>query len=280
MSDVVSLNGSRIALVLGGGGPVGISWLTGIAVGLREAGIDLALADRFVGTSAGAVVGTVLAAGGDPMSLLAEPPADAAPIQADPAKLAEIFSVMFTPGIDPMDAKRRIGELALAAETEEPAVHIARIGGMVGISEWPDRDLVLTAVDANTGELQMWSPGGAATLAEALASTTCVPGVFPPIPIAGRNYIDGGIRSSVNADLALPADVIVIVEPLAHIFPRTPSDRELGSAREISIIPDADAIAAFGTDLFDRGALTPAFEAGVRQAADAAPRLKDVWPTR
>ncbi len=259
---------------------MGISWLTGVAVGLREAGIDLALADRFVGTSAGAIVGTVLAAGGDPMSLLAEPPADAAPIEADPAKLAEIFSVMFTPGVDAMDARRRIGELALAAEAGDPAVHIARIGTMVGIAEWPERELVLTAVDARTGELRAWERGGAATLEQALASTTCVPGVFPPIPIAGNDYIDGGVRSSINADLALPADIVVIVEPLAHIFPRTPADRELGSAREISIIPDTAAIAAFGNDLFGRAALHPAFEAGVRQAADAAPLLKDVWPTR
>ncbi|TLF57244.1 hypothetical protein [Nocardia cyriacigeorgica] len=49
----------RIALVLGGGGPVGISWPVGLGIGLREAGIDLGQADRFVGTSAGAVVGSV-----------------------------------------------------------------------------------------------------------------------------------------------------------------------------------------------------------------------------
>ncbi|MFI6867479.1 patatin-like phospholipase family protein [Nocardia sp. NPDC050406] len=280
MAEVVSPNGSRIALVLGGGGPVGISWLTGIAAGLREAGIDLALADRFVGTSAGAVVGTVLAGGGDPMSLLSQTSSDAPVVQPDPRRLAEIFAVMFTPGVEPLAARQRIGELALAAEAGDPEVHIARIAGLVGFSEWPDRDLILTSVDARSGELRAWSPGGAATLGEALGATTSVPGVFPPIPIDGNSYMDGGTRSSINADLALPADIVVIIEPLAHIFPRTPADRELGSAREISIVPDQGAIAAFGNDLFGQEALRPAFEAGVRQAADAAPLLKDIWPTR
>ncbi|WP_280357177.1 patatin-like phospholipase family protein [Nocardia otitidiscaviarum] len=280
MAGPVSPKGSRIALVLGGGGPVGISWLAGLAVGLREAGIDLGLADRFVGTSAGAVVGTVLAAGADPIRLLTPPSADAPPLRADPARLGEIFATMTEPGIAPKDARRKIGALAMAADVGAPGAHIDRMRALVGIDDWPDRDIVLTAIDAHSGDLRTWTPGGAATLAEALAATTSVPGVLPPIPIDGRTYIDGGLRSAVNADLALPADVVVILEPLAHMFPRTRADRDLGSAREISVVPDATAVAAFGPDVFAVAALTPAFESGVRQSADAATSLKDVWPAR
>ncbi|WSI98836.1 patatin-like phospholipase family protein [Nocardia sp. NBC_01329] len=120
--------------------------------------------------------------------------------------------------------------------------------------------------------------GGAASLVQALASSTAVPGVFPPIEIDGRHYIDGGVRSTVNADLAVDHDVIVIMEPLAHVYPRTRADRELGAAREITVRPDDTAVAAFGTDLFADAALGPAYESGVRQAATAAAELKEFWP--
>ncbi|BDT90785.1 hypothetical protein IFM12275_07610 [Nocardia sputorum] len=277
MSDSVVPKEFSVALVLGGGGPVGIAWLAGLATGLRESGVDLALADRFVGTSAGAVVGAVLADGGDPARLL-RPPSVSAPVRADPARMGEILAVLRTPGQDPAEGRRRAGALALAARVGDPDEHIARIGGLAGVAQWPERDLVVTAIDITTGDLRAWTRDGAASLPAALASSTAVPGVFPPIPIDGSLYVDGGLRSPVNADLAAGADVVVIAEPLAHMFPRIPSDRELGSATEISIVPDNDAIAAFGLDVFAPAALAPAHAAGVRQAAEAARRLKDLWP--
>ncbi|MFE3446776.1 hypothetical protein ACFXNW_27415 [Nocardia sp. NPDC059180] len=73
---------------------------------------------------------------------------------------------------------------------------------------------------------------------------------------------------------------MVITEPLAHVYPRARTDREHGCAREISIVPDAGAIDAFGTDLFSGAALQPAYEAGARQSADAVAQRKEVWPNR
>ncbi|MEU2123682.1 patatin-like phospholipase family protein [Nocardia niwae] len=277
MSETVAPQEFSVALVLGGGGPVGLSWLAGLAIGLRDNGVDLALADRFVGTSAGAVVGAVLADGGNPARLL-RARSTSAPVQANPARMGEIFAVLRTPGQDPAEARRRAGALALAAQVGDPDEHIRRMGELAGVAQWPARDLVVTAIDITTGELRAWTRDGAASLPEALASSTAVPGVFPPIPIDGSHYIDGGLRSPVNADLAAGADVVVIAEPLAHMFPRIPSDRELASATEISIVPDSDAIAAFGLDVFAPAALAPAHAAGLRQSAEAAQRLKDVWP--
>ncbi|NEW25746.1 patatin-like phospholipase family protein [Nocardia cyriacigeorgica] len=279
MSDVAAEQ-DRIALVLGGGGPVGICWLVGLGVGLREAGIDLTRADRFVGTSAGAVVGSVLAGDGELSRLMAAERSDSAPVQYDSTVMMEITGLIGRQGQDPRQMRRRIGELALAARTGEPAEHIERIGALVGFADWPDADLVITAIDAGTGELRPWTRDDVATLPQALAASTAVPGVFPPIPIDGSHYYDGGYRSSINADLAAGADVVVIMEPLAHVYPRSRADREHGCGREISIVPDAGAIEAFGVDLFSTAALQPAYEAGVRQAAEAAARLKEVWPNR
>ncbi|MBF6412554.1 patatin-like phospholipase family protein [Nocardia cyriacigeorgica] len=278
MSDAAERD--RIALVLGGGGPVGISWLVGLGTGLREAGIDLGQADRFVGTSAGAVVGSVLAGDGELSRLLAAERSDSAPVRHDMTVMMEIAGLIGARGQDPVRMRQRIGELALTASTGEPDEHIERIGSLVGFADWPDADLVITAIDTGTGELRPWTRDDVATLPQALASSTAVPGLFPPIPIDGRHYFDGGYRSSINADLAAGADVVVIMEPLAHVYPRSRADREHGCAREISIVPDTGAIEAFGVDLFSSSALRPAYEAGVRQAAEAAAQLKEVWPNR
>ncbi len=281
MSAAVPPNEIGHALVLGGGGAVGLSWMAGVVIALREAGIDPARAERIVGTSAGAVVGAALAAEVDLALLLRRPTPDASgppPIRFDPNSFGEIMGLLATPGLTPDQARRRAGERALEMNLGDPAEHIARIGAFVGHAAWPRRDLRITAISVATGDLQVWTPDGKATLPEALASSTSVPGVFPPIPIDGMYYFDGGMRSPINADLAAGAERVLIIEPLAHLFPHSPSDRDLGGAVTTFIVPDADAIAAYGPDLFNAAALEPAYQAGVRQGAEAAPGLKDFWP--
>ena len=275
MCAALSPDRFRTALVLGGGGPVGIAWMAGVMVGLRAAGIDPARADRIVGTSAGSVVGAVLAAGGDLEHLGATRSSGGESFAPDPRRLAEIFSLRTTPG-DAREIRRRMGELALAAEAGDPDAHVERIARLAGVTEWPAADLRVTTVDIGTGELQVWTRDTAATLPQALAASTSVPGVFPPIPIGESRYFDGGVRSALNADLAAGAQIVVIMEPLAHMFPRTRTDRAHGAETEISIAPDAEAVAVFGIDVFNPAALTPAYEAGLRQSADAARQLADV----
>ncbi|WP_039783724.1 patatin-like phospholipase family protein [Nocardia cerradoensis] len=244
MTSALPPNGFRSALVLGGGGPVGTVWTVGLLVGLREAGIDLAQADRVVGTSAGAVVAAILADGGDVARLLTPPEPGQEPAPPVPADAAE---------------------------------HVARMDALLAMSHWPDRDLVITSVDAESGDLRAWTRTEAASVAEAVAASTAVPGVFPPIPIDGGHYADGGVRSPINADLAAGAETIVILEPGAHLYPRADTDDELALATTVSVSPDAQAIAATGADVFAPAALRPAYEAGLRQSAVAAARLRAVW---
>src|SRR5690606_27868051 len=142
---------TTIALVLGGGGPVGITWLAGLTHGLRAAGIDLARADRIIGTSAGAVVGSAIAAGTDLSSLLTPRPDAAEPPAAAPAHdygvLLEITTLLRTVDQDRDLALQRVGELALGADTGDPAEHLKRIGALVDFTEWPDHDLLVTSID-------------------------------------------------------------------------------------------------------------------------------------
>ncbi|WP_157534935.1 patatin-like phospholipase family protein [Nocardia inohanensis] len=275
MSDAMPPNGIRHALVLGGGGAVGLSWMAGLVTALREAGIDLGAADRIIGTSAGSIVGTVLACGGDIGRVLAPPSPDTPSINFDMAAFSEVLGILMTPGIRASEAWQRAGARVLEMPLGDPETHVARMAGLTGATEWPDRDLVITAIDVTDGEFRALTKADGVPLDRAVAASTCAPAVFPPIPIDGHHYMDGGLRSPVNADLAAGAEMIVIVEPLAHLFPRSPKDAELGSGTVFSIVPDADAI---GPNVFDPAQLIPAHEAGVRQGHELAPRLKDIWP--
>jgi NTE family protein len=280
------MTNSKRALVLGGGGVVGTAWMAGLASGLRREQVDLADADLIVGTSAGAIVGTMLATGQDLDSLDAPArPADqghSAP-KADPGRVTEVFTLLGDAGLEPADARRRVGRLALAAETITEQAHIAGMSTLITAREWPDRELLITAVDIETGELKVWDRAGGAPLPTAVASSCAMPGIFPPITINGRQYMDGGIVSGTNADVATDADVLVVVEPLAHLFPREPLEREIaatGADTVITINPDQAALDAFGPDLGDWAAWQPAREAGIRQAAATAERVRAAWSTK
>jgi NTE family protein len=271
------------ALVLGAGGVVGTAWTAGLASALRRDGVDLAEADLIVGTSAGAIVGAMLATGADLSRLDApQPPpgqGGAAP-KVDSALVAEVFTVLRDTGLRPADALRRVGGLALAAETITEQAHVARMSHRVPVPGWPDRRLLITTVDVETGEPKVWDRTDGAPLPAAVAASCAMPGVFPPVTINGRRYMDGGLVSGTNAHLAVGSGVLVLVEPLAHLFPREQLDRELaaaGAAMVMTISPDQAAIDAFGSDLHAHAAWQPAYGAGVRQAADAVERLRAAW---
>ncbi|MEY9962442.1 NTE family protein [Streptacidiphilus sp. MAP12-16] len=273
------------ALVTGGGGVVGTAWMTGLVSGLRRAGVDLAEADVIVGTSAGSIVGTMLATGQDFDSDTPAPPGnrgDSAP-QADRGRLAEVFAILADASLEPADARRQVGQVAIAAQTITEQAHIAGISMLITAQEWPDRQLLITAVDVETGELKVWDRAGDAPLRTAVASSCALPGVSPPITVNGRRYMDGGIGSGTNADVATGADVLVLLEPLAHLFPRGPLERELaaaGAGTVVTINPDQAALDAFGPDLGDWAAWQPAREAGIRQAAATAERVRAAWSTK
>ncbi len=248
--------------------------MAGLVTALRDEGVELADADRIIGTSAGSIVGTVLAAGGDLTRILQPRASDTPAGTADPAAFTELIGILMTPGLGAPEAWRRCGARALEMSLGDPDDHVARMARLIGTSEWPAGDIVITATDVTEGRFRALTRFDGVPLDRAVAASTCAPGVFPPIPIDGHHYMDGGLRSPVNADLAANATVIVVIEPLAHLFPRSAVDNELGSGTVFSIIPEPEDI---GPDVFAPAAVVPAHEAGVRRGRDIAPRLKDVW---
>lgn len=272
------------ALVLGAGSLVGTAWMAGLACGLSRGGVDLEGADLIVGTSAGAITAALLATGQD-LDRLATPmhPADSnsTPPRVDRRRLGEAFAVLGDAGSNPAEAWRRVGQIALAADTGPEQAHVARMAAMVGTGQWPDRKLLIPTMHAETGEPVVFDRSSGAPLPNAVAASTAFPGIYPPITINGRRYMDGSLRSATNAGLAAGARTLVVVDPQAHLFPRD-LHKELmaaGAHTAVTIEPDAASIRAFGPDLNDRTTWEPAYQAGLCQAAEAAERLCFVWKT-
>jgi NTE family protein len=139
-------------------------------------------------------------------------------------------------------------------------------------AEWPGRPLLIPSVDAETGEPVIWDRHGAASLPQAMAASTAFPATAPPITIDGRRYIDGALRAGTNADLAGDARVIIVAEPMAHVYGTSSTP---GCAEEVvRLVPDAGAIKSFGPDITDLTAWAPAYQAGVRQAPSAAEHIR------
>jgi NTE family protein len=263
------------ALVLGGGGITGIAWEVGVLHGLHAAGIDLTDADLVVGTSAGSIVGTMVASGIDLDLAVAmqRQEEEQKPPAIDIALAVQAFSVLRDPSLEPREARARVGALALSAPTGDPEKQVEWFASQMPQHQWPERPLVITAVDAETGDFATFDRDSGVPLVRAMAASCAVPCVFPPVAINGRRYIDGGLRSGTNADLAAGHDEIIVIAPMADSPIGTPPS-ELDTLRESAkvtlIKPDTEALQAIGPNVLAASRRVPALEAGLRQGAALA----------
>ncbi|WP_369136964.1 patatin-like phospholipase family protein [Modestobacter versicolor] len=277
----------RTALVLGGGGITGIAWEIGVIAGLLDAGVDLTGADLVVGTSAGSVVGAQLRSGAPVEELFGsqlEPPASERVARLGRGTLARYGLAILLARRDDVAFRRRVGRLArTAADTgRTPSEQERRevIGSRLRSHEWSDRPLVLTAVDAESGEFTTFTRASGVELAAAVAASCAVPGVYPPVTIDGRRYMDGGMRSPANADLAAAYDRIVVIAPLPRgAGPMASVDAQVtGLVSRVAVVaPDQASLTAIGRNVLDPAAREPSARAGRAQAASVADRVREVW---
>jgi NTE family protein len=270
------------ALVLGGGGVTGIAWETGILHGLVRAGIDLAEADLFVGTSAGSVVAAQLA-GGASLAELYEgqllPPDGEIPARLTPWMLVRYVLSYAMPGTA-AQKRARLGRAALKARTPSEESRLDVFAHRLSIQDWPERPLKVTAVDTADGRFVAFDRDSGVPLVRAVASSCAVPLVWPPVTIDGRRYMDGGMRSAANVDLAAGCSRVVVVAPLtraasAAATPQAQAAR-LG-VPSIVVSPDQAALAAIGRNVLDPARRRPAAEAGLAQAESVAEAVREVW---
>ncbi len=278
------------ALVLGGGGVAGIAWMTGVLAGLAEAGQDVTGADLLVGTSAGAAVAAQVGSGLPLDALFArqvEPALQAREIsvELDMEKLGAEFAALLAgptsaeSAESAQDAQRRVGAYALAARTVPEADRRAAVSSRLLSPEWPSRRMLLVAVDAETGETRIFDRESGVDLIDAVAASCAVPGIWPPVSIGGRRYVDGGVRSSDNADLAAGYGRIVVLSPLGFDSPlpspmplRAVVERLRSDGSEVTVIsPDGASAAALGTNPLDPATRVPAADAGRAQGRAGLP---------
>ena len=204
------------ALVLGGGGSTGNAWLIGVIAGLFDAGLDVTAADLTIGTSAGSTAAAQIA-GATPTELLAAilaaaPQQRTGPVGSDRGRVPirpvadhmERTSKIIAAAEDAADMRRRMGAAALdmdaASDGSWQTQWRATVAARLPSQRWPQRTVLITAVDAHTGEPVVFDRHSGVDLADAVAAS-CASGF--PTGSADSRYIDGGYRSNAeNADLA------------------------------------------------------------------------------
>jgi NTE family protein len=286
-------------LVLGGGGVIGERWMMGVLAGIEDAtGFDLRQCEHFVGTSAGSIVSARLAAG----KTLNRPAATG----------TEVGPPVAAPPLPRASAARRAGEWTLAAwsplaplalavagppgallraaalsRSRRPTETLDQLGAHVEAQGGRfDGRLRVVTVDRHRGRRVVFGAPGApyASVARAVQASCAVPWLFAPVTIGGEEYVDGGVWSATNLDVA-PAGRdthVLCLNPTAGI---TGSHSAVTIARRVArstvvlealalrrkgaivqtIAPDADSAAAMGVDFMASEPRARVLAAGYQQ---------------
>jgi NTE family protein len=283
------------ALVLGGGGVTGIAWETGVLRGIADESPAAARAlldsDVLVGTSAGSAVVAQIGSGLSIEDLFARQVQEIS-AEIDPGVGVDAVTDLFLAALSEPDTtvaqkRQRIGAVALAAETVAEPVRRYVVAQRLPTHAWPDRVLRVTAIDTATGELVVFERDSGVKLVDAVAASCAVPVAWPPVTIGDRRYMDGGIGSTINLDVADDCDTAVVLVPAGV---SAPSPFGAGPVAEIAafrgtalgIFADHKSLAAFGPNPLDPRCRIGSAEAGRaqgrREAAGVAAFL-GVGPT-
>jgi NTE family protein len=286
------------ALVLGGGGSAGNAWLIGVIAGLFDSGLDVTDADLIIGTSAGATAAAQITSE-TPAQLFANVLAEAHPptgqvgsgggrIAGGPAAHLDRMAGIISASADAADMRRRMGASALDMDAASDGSGSARwrttVAARLPSQEWPQRSVLITGIDAGTGEPVVFDRHGGVELVDAVAVSTS--GVLP-YSIGDRHYLDGGYRRNENADLAVGYARVLVLSPLGgrtlhpmewgmQLSAQVDELREGGSMVE-TILPDSASLAAFGDNMMNPATRPPAAQAGHRQGIALADQLIGFW---
>ena len=306
------------ALVLGGGGSTGNAWLLGVVAGLLEGGLDVTGADLVVGTSAGATAAAQLGGAGAAelyaAALVPPPPrgpgagpgsspgagsgagpgaspgaGPGAGPGARPGGVAahlERLRARIAAAADPADLRRRTGADALdraaAAGPDAGARWRSTVAARLPRPGWPAGRVLLTAVDARTGEPVIFDRSSGVDLVDAVAAS-CAGG--PAYPVGDRWFVDGAHRRGENADLAAGHARVLVLAPLGGASWTPPAwrldlaaqvaDLRAGGSRVEVVVPeDADL---FGERAMDPALRPVAARAGHAQGLALAGPLAAFW---
>jgi NTE family protein len=299
------------ALVLHGGGSAGNAWEIGVIAGLFDAGLDVAKADLIIGTSAGSTAAAQItsattiellaailtavpqqpvgpAGPAGPAGLRpARPDAGGAPIRSSVDPL-ERTNRIIAAASDAADMRRRMGaaaiELDAASDGSGQTRWRATVTARLPSQHWPDQTILITAVDADSGEPVVFDRHSGVDLVDAIAASTSS---GAPYRIGDKPYIDGGYRRNENADLATGYERVLVLSPFGGRT-RHPlewgmelaaqvDELRAGGSRVETVFPDGDSLAAFGDNMMDPSTRSPAARAGYEQGRALAVELTEFW---
>jgi NTE family protein len=287
-------------LVLGAGGILGEAWTMAVLAGLEDASeIDATACEGYVGTSAGSIVAAVLAAGVRPRRRLGELPEQPAVDGPDAARgvpaaltralrlgsvAAAPFASVALRSTAWSGALVRRAALARVPAGGRSLADLGRTMERAG-TRWDGR-LRIAAVEVESGRrviIDGESPPRM-TVPLAVQASCAIPGVFRPIEVDGRTYVDGGAWSPTNMDAA---DVsrgarVLCLNPTGAIGPAPTPAGAIGAfsrsmaaiealalrrrgARVTTVAPDAGSLAAMGANLMDATPRDDVIRAGVEQ---------------
>ncbi len=275
----------RKALVLGAGGHAAMAWELGVITGMADVGAEVRDADVIVGTSAGSRVGVQITSDltleelfhrqADPHLQTKEP---APPVDFTRWR-ADFMSAKEGPG-DTIAVLKRFGALALQTPTDSQEARRNRIAASLPSHTWPERRLLIVAVDVESGERRAFDCSSGVDLIDAVAASCAVPGIWPAVALGGRRYMDGGVYSIDNADLAVECDQVLILTLPARVPPLCVASLDTAvdmlrhrGARVDVVHPDEASQAAFasvGGNLLDPSVREAAARTGREQGRRTA----------
>lgn len=289
------------ALVLGGGGSTGNAWLIGVIAGLFDAGLDVTTADLTIGTSAGATAAAQVS-GATPAELFAAilsaaPQPRTGPVGSEQRRVPirpvvdhlERVKGIIAAAEDAADMRRRMGAAALkmaaASDGSWQTQWRATVASRLPSQCWPDRAVLITAVDAQTGESAVFDRHSGVDLVDAVA-VSCSSSL--PYRIGDNRYIDGGYRSNAeNADLAAGYARVLVLSPFGgrsltpvewgtHLATQV-DELRAGGSRVETIFPDSSAEHMFGANAMNLSLRPAAAQAGYDQGRARAEQLTEFW---
>ncbi len=298
-------------LVLGGGGILGEAWMLGVLAGIDQAGgFDARESRGFVGTSAGSIVAATLAAGIAPASRLGTPLEQRSPAARDAtarpgergllaAALAGIpgaFAGLTGAVTGPLASVALAGSSGGGAFLRRGLLRGVGPGrrslsGLVAMVDrghvrWDGR-LLIVAVDEASGRRVVFGAPGApeVTVGVAVAASCAIPGFFRPVQAGDRSYVDGGVWSPTNIDLARAGSGrrVLCLNPTGSMRPSTgalagalgPVSRTIAATEAhalrsrgaaVTIVnPDRDAAALMGVNLMNPAPRSDVIAAALQQ---------------
>jgi len=287
---VVEVDASEVAVtgravVFGAGGDGWAGWQLGMLVGLDRAGAGLRTPDLVVGTATGALVAAlVYGAAGPAAAVRTVRRAGTWPVaarQTDYELVDQTRRSLRAGGATSSQARVQLGRLALAADPSDATV--CATADLLRDHRWPSAPrLLVTAVDADSGQLVAWDSTAGIALPRAVAASCALPGVTGPVAVDGRRYISGAVRSTSNPDLAASAaTVMVLAGGPAKVEAAAWRGRPAAGcpAALVFLTPDATSRVALAGDPGDPVVFAAALAAGERQSSGYAGQVRARWGT-